>query len=51
MNLETIKNEKEDFKPMSLEIYFEMINESIRQHQNGKVLTEEEADKLFNSWQ
>ncbi len=44
------KNKTEDLKPMSLESFYEMIDESVEQHKNGEVYSSEEMDAFIKSW-
>ena len=45
------KNEKqEDLKPMSLESFYEMIDESVEQHKNGEGYSSEEVREHIKSW-
>jgi hypothetical protein len=44
------KGKNEDLKPMSLESFYEMIDESVEQHKNGEVYSSEEIREHIKSW-
>ena len=44
------KNKTEEMKPMSLESFYEMIDESVQQHKNGEVYTSAEIRENIKSW-
>ena len=50
IQLDFKKNKQEDLKPMSLESFYEMIDESVEQHKNGEVYSSEEIREHIKSW-
>ena len=50
IQLDLKKDKQEDLKPMSLESFYEMIDESVEQHKKGEVYSSEEMDALIESW-
>ena len=50
IQLDLKKDKQEDLKPMSLESFHEMIDESVEQHKNGEVYSSEEIREHIKSW-
>jgi hypothetical protein len=49
IQLDFKKEKAEDLKPMSLESFYEMIDESVEQHKNGNVVNEDQMDAYIES--